>query len=136
MNALTSIDPAKASKLLGAIRLLASDKPGDVVNAGSAIERLVGADKLAELVDNACKAAMLTSAPPRASVAGAWAHFRDRQSGFHRPLHERARMARYSPHINDWERGFLNDMINRRSFSSREEAKLKDILRKSEGAPR
>ncbi len=133
VSALRTIDPAKMSKLLGAIRLLASDKPGDVVNAGSVIERLVGAHNLAELVASACMKVAPGSSPPRASSAGAWSHFKDRQSGSPRPLHERARMARYSPHINDWERGFLNDMMDCRGLSQRQESLLKTILRKSEG---
>ena len=50
-----------------------------------------------------------------------------------RPWRQRARMARYSPHINDWERGFLDDVIGWSSLSARQEATLKAILVKSEG---
>jgi hypothetical protein len=45
-------------------------------------------------------------------------------------------MARYSPHLNDFERRFLNDIMDRRNLSARQESLLKEILRKSEGGER
>ena len=42
-------------------------------------------------------------------------------------------MARYSPHLNDWERDFLDSVIDRRGLSQRQESALKAILHKAEG---
>lgn len=108
--------------------LLASDHDGEVVAAARALVCLLKKVDLdpAGVVSAGLSAAALPAAPlPRRAP-----------SGFPRPMSERARMARYSPHINDWERGFLNDMIDRRGLSQRQESTLKAILRKSEGGAR
>ena len=108
--------------------LLASDHDGEVVAAARA---LCGLLKKSDLDPATVVAAGLSAvatphmpAPTRCP------------SGYPRPLNARARMARYSPHINDWERAFLNDMIDRRGLSQRQESLLKSILRKSEGGVR
>ncbi len=132
VSALCTIDPAKASKLVGAIRLLKSDKPGEVVAAGSAIERMVGVEWLAALVVSACQAKLVASQAPWVATPSP-AVPRRQPSEFLRPLHVRARMARSSPHINDWERNFLNNMMECRGLSQRQETLLKAILRKSDG---
>jgi hypothetical protein len=105
--------------------LLVSEHDGEVVAAARA---LVGFLKKGDLDPASVVSAGLSavSTPPVALPGRA-------PSGFPQPMSERARMARYSPHINEWERDFLNDMIDRLRFSPREENKLKSILRKSEG---
>ena len=45
----------------------------------------------------------------------------------------RARFARLSPHLNDWEITFLGDILAGGGLSQRQESKMKAILRKSEG---
>ena len=41
-------------------------------------------------------------------------------------------MARSSPNLNDWERGFLRDVGDLRNLSIRQESTLKSILAKAE----
>jgi hypothetical protein len=54
-------------------------------------------------------------------------------AGYYGTWKQRARMARLSPYLNDWERSFLTDITNQASLSARQEDKLKVILVKSEG---
>lgn len=105
--------------------LLTSDRDGEVVAAARALVGLlakggldpgsiVAAGLAAEVSSN------LSNGPMAAPVYhGAWQH--------------RARMARLSPYLNDWERGFLADILKHGSLSARQQDKLKAILAKSEG---
>jgi hypothetical protein len=112
-------------KVIASARLLESDKPGEVIAAVNAMGRLlpdgVGVADLFERSLATVPPSPQTYAQPRHDVSG-WK--------------SRARMARLSPYLNDWERGFLADVIAWSSLSARQEATLKAIIIKSEGQSR
>ena len=122
MNCLQPRDQRRAALSAG---LLASDHDGEVVAAARA---LCGLLKKSDLDPATVVAAGLSAvaAPPMPMPPRC-------PSGYPRPLSELVRMARYSPHINDYERRFLNDIMDRRNLSVRQESLLKAILRKSKG---
>ena len=103
--------------------LLASNHDGEVIAAARAFCSIM---KKGNLDPAAVVSAGLTAValPPPTAPRGA-------QCG-PRPMSARVRMARYSPNLNDWERAFLNDMIDRRNLSQRQESTLKAILAKAE----
>lgn len=120
-----AFNPDTRRRLAGAARLLLSDKPGEVVAALNAIGRMLPAGiTVPDLIEQSLSpvvvaAAPVLTAPSPVNLDPAW--------------RRRARFARYSPHINDWECGFLGDVIGWQSLSQRQEATLKAILVKSEG---
>ena len=105
--------------------LLASDHDGEVVAAARALVCLL---KKGDLDPAAVVTAGLESvaAPPLPAP-------KRYPCGYPRPMRDRAWMARSSPNLNDWERGFLNDIIRCSSLSPRQEDMLRKIVRKSEG---
>jgi hypothetical protein len=106
--------------------LLASDNAGERANAAAALSRILlkmGLDPASVF-----RAALATvSSPAKAELP------MPKPVRPMRPLSERARMARHSPHLNRWERDFLTGVMDRRRLSEREESKLRDILRKTKG---
>lgn len=106
--------------------LLASDRDGEVVAAARALCGLLAKGGLDPRSVVAAGLAPVHHGPRLGVGPGAPA----------RPWRERARMARYSPHINDWERAFLDNLICWKSLSARQEATLQAILVKSEGGAR
>ena len=118
-----SLKPDARRRLASAARLLLSDKPGEVIAALDAISRMLpNGMTVPDLIEQSLSpvvAAPISTAPSPVNLDPAW--------------RRRARMARYSPHLNAWEIGFLNDMIGERCPSARQEAKLKAIFAKSEG---
>ena len=119
---MTKLQPQDARRAALSAGLLASDHDGEVVAAARALVCLLKKGDLDPA--GVISAGLLASARTMPSRL---------PSGYPRPLHERARVARYSPHINDYERGFLNDIMDRRNLTARQESLLKAILRKSEG---
>lgn len=113
-------------RVAASARLLLSDKPGEVAAAIHAIGRMLpNGMTVPDLIEQSmvtCAASTPPSSPWPVKLDPAW--------------RRRARMARYSPHINDWERGFLDDVISWQSLSARQEATLKTMLVKSEGGAR
>ena len=105
--------------------LLASNHNGEVIAAARA---LCGLLKKGDLDPATVVSAglMAVSSPPVAPTANRYSCHAIR------PMSERARMARYSPSLNDWERGFLDDIIGRRNLSERQESTLRSILAKAE----
>ncbi len=133
----TALQPSDQRRAALSAGLLASNHDGEVVAAARALCGLLRKGNLdpATVVSAGLTAVISPAVPvvPRASAAGAWSDISSWRGGSLRPLGQRARMARYSPHINDWERQFLNDMMDLRRFTERQETTLKAILRKSEG---
>ena len=111
-------------RVAASARLLLSDNPGEVVAAISAIGRLLPMGMTVhDLIEHS-----LISVADRATPAT------DRLSQVYRgSWQQRVRMARLSPHLNDWERGFLANVLAHGSLSLRQESCLKAILIKSEG---
>jgi hypothetical protein len=115
--------PQDARRAALSAGLLASNHDGEVIAAARALVCLL---KKADLDPAGVIAAGLSGKPTEPMPERL-------PSGYPRPWRERAAMARSSPHVNEWERQFLKDMIDRRSLSPRQESLLKDILRKSKG---
>ena len=124
---MTPLLPNDAHRAALSAGLLTSDRDGEVVAAARALvgllakggldPRSVVAAGLARLVPSS-----LAAGPaPAPAYEGGW--------------QTRARMARLSPHLNDWEHGFLRDILAQGSLSPRQQRKLKAILAKSEGTP-
>ena len=111
-------------RVAASARLLLSDTPGEVVAALNAIGRMLpNGITVPDLIEQSLSpvvvvAGPVSTAPSPVNLDPAW--------------RRRARMARYSPHLNDWEVGFLNDMIGERYPSARQEAKLNAIFANSE----
>lgn len=124
------LDPRDIRRAAASAGLLASDKAGERAAAAFALCRILlkGGLDPASVISAGLEA--VTSMPRAITPSPMPSRY---PSGPLRPLSERARMARYSPHINDYERGFLNDIMDRRNLSVRQESLLKAILRKSEG---
>lgn len=116
------LDAATTRKVIASARLLGSDQPGEVAAALNAIGRLLPAGMgVPDLIERSLATSLpspLSSEQPRCNAVD-WKR--------------RARMARLSPHLNDWERGFLTDVIAKASLTQRQESKLRAILFKSEG---
>ena len=112
-------------RVAASARLLLSDKPGEVAAAINAIGRLLPMGMTVhDLIEQS-----LISVADRATPAT------DRPSQVYRgSWQQRVRMARLSPHLNDWERRFLADILAHGSLSQRQETCLKAILVKSEGS--
>lgn len=123
VSALQPRDQRRAALSAG---LLASDQDGEVVAAARALCGLLKKGDLDPAL--VVSAGLLAVAPAPMPTRY--------PSGFLRPLNERARMARSSPHLNGWERDFLDSVIDRRGLSQRQESALKAILRKAEGVGR
>ena len=104
--------------------LLASEHDGEVVAAARALVCLLKKGNLdpAGVVSAGLTAFHKTPLPEPQRYP----------SGFPRPRSERAWMARSSPNLNDWERGFLKDVGDLRNLSFRQESTLKSILAKAE----
>ena len=111
-------------RVAASARLLLSNNPGEVAAAINAIGRLLpNGVTVSDLIEQS-----LTSVADRATPAT------DRPSQVYRgSWQQRVRRARLSPHLNDWERGFLADILAQGSLSQRQESCLKAILVKSEG---
>ncbi|HXH00238.1 MAG TPA: hypothetical protein VNI79_07485 [Sphingomicrobium sp.] len=92
--------------MVGAIRLLKSDKPNEVAAAVSAIERMAGVEWLANVAAKACLAEVLASTPaPRAAPPSHWfsmAQF----------------CACHLDQLSDIERQFVIDMAHRNTRPS------------------
>ena len=122
MNLLSPNDARRAALSAG---LLTSDHDGEVVAAARALVGLLTKGSLdpRSVVAAGLAQEVQPSFNPTAVAApvyrGTWQH--------------RTRMARLSPHLNDWERGFLTDILAHGSLSQRQQSKLKAILAKSEG---
>ena len=116
-----ALAPNDIRRAASSAALLTSDRDGEVVAAARALCNLLAKGGL----------------DPRSVVAAGLSRQVDPNppaAPFYRtPWQQRARIARLSPHLNDWERGFLADIIANRSLSQRQESKLKAILAKSEG---
>ena len=116
------LDAATTRKVIASARLLSSDQPGEVAAALNAIGRLLPAGmSVPDLIERTLAS---SPSPPLVPV-------KPRYNAV--DWKRRARMARLSPHLNDWERGFLTDVIAKASLTQRQESKLKAILFKSEG---
>lgn len=105
--------------------LLASSNDGEVVAAARALCGLLKKGDLdpatvvqAGLV--AVSSAMIAVPPGRYSCSAG------------QPRSARARMARCSPNLNEWERGFLEDVGDRRDLTERQANTLNRILAKAE----
>ena len=105
--------------------LLASEHDGEVVAAARALVCLLKKGDLdpAAVVTAGLKSVAAPPIPPPPTRY---------PCGYPRPMSDRAWMARSAPNLNDWERGFLNDIIDRRNLSPRQESTLKSILAKAE----
>lgn len=120
-----SLQPDTRRRVAASARLLLSDKPGEVAAAINAIGRLLPKGMtVPDLIEQSLRSdphrpGLVTNAPSPVNLDPAW--------------RRRARMARYSPYLNEWEISFLDSMIGQRSPSVRQEAKLKTIFAKSEG---
>jgi hypothetical protein len=107
-----ALAPADARRAALSAGLLASNHDGEVVAAARALCGLLQ------------KGGLDPSAVIAAGLSGGE---RDRYG---------AAAVRLSPYLNDWERDFLSDVVGWSSLSARQEATLKAILAKSEGAGR
>lgn len=120
-----TLKPDARRRVTASARLLLSDKPGEVAAAINAIGRLLPKGiTVPDLIEQSLRSepnrsTPLSTVPSPVNLDPAW--------------RRRARMARYSPHLNNWEVSFLDSMIGERSPSVRQEAKLKAIFAKSEG---
>jgi hypothetical protein len=123
-----ALAPADARRAALSAGLLASNHDGEVVAAARA---LCGLLQKGGLDPSAVIAAGLSGGERDRYGAAAV-----RSVDARRPWRERARRARLSPYLNDWERDFLSDVVGWSSLSARQEATLKAILAKSEGAGR
>ncbi len=121
MNA--CLKPGDQRRIIAAAKLLLSDKPGEVVAAVGAIGRMLpSGETLSSVIE---RGVTFQPEPRPAPVTAGYVYRGD--------WRQRAGMARSSPHINDYERGFLKDIMDRRNLSVRQESLLKAILRKSNG---
>ena len=121
-----ALPPADARRAAHSAALLASDREGEVIAAARAFvgilakggldPRSVVAAGLARVVGPKLAADPVTTPVYRG------------------PWQQRARMARLSPHLNNWELGFLGDILAHGSLTLRQESCLKAILVKSEGS--
>jgi hypothetical protein len=119
---MTRLDPDTTRKVIASARLLSSDQPGEVAAALSAMGRLLPDGlSVTDLIERSLTP-VPSSPPPPAPYSYSAMGWK-----------QRARMARLSPHLNDWERSFLTDLIAHSRLSERQESKLKAILIKSEG---
>ncbi len=113
--------PSDRRRIIAAARLLQSDKPGEVVAAVGAIGRLLHNETLSDVIERGVGPAPLprpAPASPTFVYRGDWKY--------------RARMVQCCPHLTEWERGFVADIIHLSSLSDRQESRLKAIFRKSE----
>lgn len=109
-------------RIAASARLLTSSQPGEAAAALLAIGRMLPTGvTVPDLIERSLAAQTdpLPTAPSPVNLDPAW--------------RRRARIARYSPHLNEWEISFLDNIICERSLSVRQEAKLKAIFVKSEG---
>lgn len=114
--------PNDARRAALSASLLASSLDGEVVAAARALCGLLakgGLDPRTVVTAGLTSDAISGRATPPVTTSGSWK--------------QRARMARLSPYLNDWERDFLSDILGHGSLSQRQESCLKAILRKSEG---
>lgn len=118
-----ALHPSEARRAASCAALLGSDHDGEVLNAARAFCGILQAGGL----------------DPRTVVTAGLTRPAGRETAmaptYHRQWQQRARMARLSPHLNEWEQGFLSDILAHGSLTQRQEGCLKAILRKSEGAP-
>ena len=120
-----ALPPADARRAAHSAALLASNHEGEVIAAARAFVGILAKGGL----------------DPRSVVAAGLAHGVGPKLAadpvatpvYRGPWQQRARMARLSPHLNNWEMGFLGDILARGSLSQRQETCLKAILVKSEG---
>ena len=120
-----SLAPNDVRRAAHSAALLASDLDGEVIAAARAFVGILAKGGL----------------DPRSVVAAGLAHGVGPKLAagpmtsqvYRGPWQQRARMARLSPHLNDWERSFLADILAHDSLSQRQERCLKAILVKSEG---
>lgn len=126
----SALNPRDVRQAAASAGLLTSDQVGERAAAAFQLSRIL--NKLGLDPAGVILAGLEAVSKPIKRQAAAHTSVRPASSPS-RPLGERARMARYSPHLNGWEKDFLTGMMDRRRFSEREEAKLRDILRKSEG---
>lgn len=120
-----SLAPNDVRRAAHSAALLASDLDGEVIAAARAF---VGILAKGGLDPRSVVAAGLAHGVGPKPAAGPMA-----TQVYRGPWQQRARMARLSPHLNDWERGFLADILAHGSLSQRQESCLKAILVKSEG---
>ena len=120
-----ALAPNDVRRAVSSAALLTSDRDGEVVAAARALCVLLakgGLDPRSEITSGLAREAqrnVIPSRVPAQSQYGSW--------------QQRARMARLSPHFNDWERSFLADILAQGSLTQRQESCLKAILVKSEG---
>ena len=120
-----ALPPADARRAAHSAALLASDREGEVIAAARAFVGILAKGGL----------------DPRSVVAAGLAHSVSPKLAanpmatpvYRGPWQQRARMARLSPHLNNWELGFLGDILAHGSLTQRQETCLKAILVKSEG---
>ena len=120
-----SLAPNDVRRAAHSAALLASDLDGEVIAAARAF---VGILAKGGLDPRSVVAAGLAHGVGPKPAAGPMA-----TQVYRGPWQQRARMARLSPHLNDWERSFLADILAHGSLSQRQERCLKAILVKSEG---
>ena len=120
-----ALAPNDVRRAVSSAALLTSDRDGEVVAAARALCVLLakgGLDPRSVITSGLAREAWPNVVPSRVTAQspyGSWQQV--------------ARMARLSPHLNDWERGFLADILAHGSLSQRQESCLKAILVKSEG---
>lgn len=117
------LNPDARRRVAASARLLLSDKPSEVVAALRAMDRLLPEGvTVPDLIEQAL------SAPLRRDVVHPVAA--------QRPWQQRAQMALSSPHLNDWERGFLTNIGRKFELTPRQRAKLEMIAEKIDRAGR
>lgn len=122
-----NLDTARSRRVAAAARLLLSDKPGEVVGAVRAIGRMLPQGvTVPDLIE---RAVTLDPRPVPGLVPGARARPFAYQS-----WKQRTRMALTCPHLTDWEREFLGDVVRLSTLTAKQEGCLKRILSKIEGA--
>jgi len=107
-----SLLPNDARRAASSAALLASDRDGEVVAAARALCGLLakgGLDPRSVVTAGLAgyQVAASSAAATKPVYRGSW--------------QQRARIVRLSPHLNDWERGFLDDVIGWQSLSVRQE---------------
>ena len=120
-----ALAPNDVRRAASSAALLTSDHDGEVVAAARALCGLLakgGLDPSSVIASGLAREVQPNFAPvqvPTQGHCGSW--------------QQRARMARLSPRLNDWERGFLADITGQGSMSQRQESKLNAIIKKVEG---
>ncbi|WP_293943222.1 hypothetical protein [Sphingomonas sp.] len=119
-----TLKPDARRRVAASARLLLSDKPGEVAAAIYAIGRLLPkgvtvSDLIERSLSGEADLAPPSSTPSPVNLDPAW--------------RRRARMARYSPHLDSREVAFLDDIICWKTLSARQESWLKAIFSKSQG---